>query len=430
MSLIDEGHGAPASRAAAIATLLLSCAPLFVLTLARWANAVLFLGCAASLVLLLAMPGKLPAAAPAPSGRRWMWAMVAALAAPFAAGVLSATLRHDWEGSQFDAPSRFLIAIPIFLFVLRSGLRVGAFMQWVLPLALALALASLEIAGGDPHWGSRETTRVVDPLVFGYLTLTFGLMSLASIAPGEWRPGSRLGVLVRVAALFLGLYLSVRSGSRTGWLAVPVVLAVWLYHHWGRGHPRASVRVVLAASAVSLATYLLVPPLADRVDEAVREAADYTWDRVPEETSIGLRITYLRIASDVFAAHPLAGAGDTSRRPPAPVSAFPYASKMAVDSAFASAFHNQMITAAVRNGIAGLLGTAALLLVPLAICIRGLRRAGANAGKDVLMGLTYCACMVVSSFSTEIVDLKFAASFYAVMVAVFCGVVLGREDPG
>jgi O-antigen ligase len=99
---------------------------------------------------------------------------------------------------------------------------------------------------------------------------------------------------------------------------------------------------------------------------------------------------------------------------------------MAVEAAFSTAFHNQIVSNAVRNGIAGLLGTAALLLVPLAICARGLRRSAPNAGKDVLMGFAYCACMVVSSFSTEIVDLKFAASFYAVMVAVFCGAALGR----
>ena len=97
---------------------------------------------------------------------------------------------------------------------------------------------------------------------------------------------------------------------------------------------------------------------------------------------------------------------------------------MAVQSAFASAFHNQLVSNAVRNGIGGLLGTALLLLVPLAICARCLWRSPPGEGKDAAMGVAFCTCMVVSSFSTEIVDLKFAASFYAVMTSIFCAASL------
>jgi O-antigen ligase len=426
-SLIEEGHAAaapPSLRVATIATLLLCCAPLFVLTLNRWANAVLFLGCPIALLLLLVLRRSLPPLPAAVSDRRFMWATVIALAAPLAAGLFGAVLRHDFESSQFDAPARFLAAIPIFLFVLRARVPIGSFMQWVLPVALAVAYGLLEIAGPDPRWPTRDTTRVVDPLVFGYFTLTFGMMCLASIRPRDWRGWARLGVLLRLAGLALGLYLSVRSGSRSGWLAVPIVLAIWLYHHWGRGHPLATVRAVLAGVAMSLAAYLLVPTVAARLDQAVHEATEYTWHSVPAETSVGLRITYLRIASDVFAMHPLAGVGDTSRTPPAPLSAFPYASHMAVQAAFSSAFHNQLVSNAVRNGIGGLLSTAALLFVPLAACARRLRRSVRGSGKDVMMGLAFSICMVVSSFSTEIVDLKFAASFYAVMVALFCAAAL------
>jgi hypothetical protein len=34
----------------------------------------------------------------------------------------------------------------------------------------------------------------------------------------------------------------------------------------------------------------------------------------------------------------------------------------------------------------------------------------------------------VASFSTEVVDLKYMASLYAVMAAIFCGAVLARRD--
>lgn len=431
LSLFEDRGGAAtrprAARLASVTGLLACCAPLFVLVMHSWSNAVLFLAALLSLVLLAR--GDLPPAALDPRDRRWMWATIAIFVAPLAAAFASAALRGDFLLRQFDAPSRFLLAIPVFLFALRSRLAPAQALQWILPLALGLALAELEIHGHDPRWrADRATTHVVDPLVFGYLTLAFGLMCLVSIAPGDWRGRGRWSVLVRLAGLALGLYLSVRSGSRSGWLAVPIVVGVWLHHHWGRGHRFATAAVLLAAAIIPLAAYLLVPAVADRVDLVAREIADYSWHTVSEDTSIGLRITYLRIAADLFALYPWGGIGDTARAGPELVGLFAYASPKALQGAFGSAFHNQIVSNAVRNGIPGLVATAALLLVPLLVCARALARGAAGQRQDAAMGMAFCTCLFVSSLSTEVVDLKFAASLYAVMAAVLCGAALAQRD--
>src|SRR5262249_35100199 len=119
--------------------------------------------------------------------------------------------------------------------------------------------------------------------------------------------------------------------------------------------------------------------------------------------------------------------GDFAHEPLPPPSGFSYASQDAIRSGFTSGFHNQLVTNAVRSGVGGLLATGLLLFVPLLVCARGLRRRAAAARRDAMVGLAYCTCVVVSSLSTEVVDLKFAASFYAVMAALFCGAVLGRR---
>jgi O-antigen ligase len=435
MSSLFQERGAAAirphaSRLASLAALLVCCGPLFVLTLRGWANAVLFVAAAASLFLLFS--GSRPAPAMPAQDRRWARALILAFIAPLAALLLSAALRGDHHGSQFDSPSRFLLAIPIFLAVLRHGWPVARIMQWVLPIALVLVLLDLLVQGPrivHTYTLERITTQAVDPLVFGYLSLTFGLMCLVSIAPQDFRRAP-WGVALRVAGVALGLYFSVRSGSRSGWLAAPVVMAIWLHHHWGRGRPLATVGAVVIALLVPLLAYLLIPVVGLRVDYTVREIVEYPWHGVLDrETSIGYRITYLRIAADLFAMHPWAGLGDLSRVQPVPLEAFSYAHPRAVASAFANAFHNQVVSNAVRSGIGGLLATTALMLVPLLVCARGLRRGAPAARRDALMGVTYCTCLLVSSLSTEVVDLKFAASFYAVMTAVFCGAVLGRRGP-
>jgi O-antigen ligase len=292
------------------------------------------------------------------------------------------------------------------------------------------------IVGQDPRWPVfRVTTHVVDPLVFSYFSLAFGLMCLVSITPRDWRAGARWSVLLRVAALGLAVYLSILSFSRTGWLAVPLVIGIWAHYHWGRRHRLASAGVVAAVLLLPVAAYFLVPAVTFRVHEAVKDVVEYPWHGVLQyETSLGYRITFLRIAADIFALHPWAGVGDTSHVAPLPANAFSYAAPRAVAYAFESAFHNQIVSNTVRSGIGGLLATTALLCVPLLVCARGLRRGPPAARKDAMMGLAYCTCLVVSSMSTEVVDLKFAASFYAVMTAALCGATLGArgedEDRG
>jgi O-antigen ligase len=433
LSLLDE-RGAVrsterAARLTSVVCLLASCAPLGVLTLRGWANGILYLGFLLSLALLAS--GKLSPARLAPQDRFWARAFVIACVAPVAATVFAALLRGELSLPQFDAPLRSALAIPIFLVVLRSGWPVGRAMQWVLPIALALVLVQLLVVGQDPRWpGERVNTRTVDPLVLGYCSLTFSLMCLVSIVPQEWRAGARArwSILLRLAGVLLGLYLSIRSGSRSGWMAAPIVIGVWMHHHWGRGHRLASAGVIAAALLLPIALYFLVPAVAQRVQDAVKDVVEYPWNGVlVNETSLGYRITYLRIAADLFAMHPWAGVGDTSRFPPVPLDAFSYAHPRAVASAFSSSFHNQVVTNAVRSGVGGIIATLLLLGVPLVVCARGLRRATTATSKDAMMGMAFCTGLVVSSLSTEVVDLKAGAAFYAAMVAAYCGAVLGRR---
>jgi len=423
------------ARLASATGLLLCCAPLLVLTVGRWANAVLFLG--ALLALLQLARGDLPRARLAPQDRRWALLLVVAYLGPLASAAMAAALRRDGNVGQFDAPSRFLLAIPIFLFALRARWPVARMLGWVLPLALAIVLGYLQVLGYDHKWEEvggprRVTTFLVDPLVFGYFSLAFGLMALVWIRPGDWRDGrGRWGIAAGLIALGLGVYFSVRSGSRSGWLALPLVIGIWAHHHWGRRHRLAAVAVVAAVLLLPVAAYFLVPTVGSRVDEAIQDVVQYPWHGVlMHETSLGYRITFMRMAADLFASHPWAGIGDFSHMLP-PAGAFSYASPAAIEFGFRSGFHNQVVTTAVRSGIGGALATLALLLVPLLVCARGLRAGSAPAARrDAMMGLAYCTCVVVTSISTEVVDLKFAASFYAVMTALFCGAVLGRRGAG
>jgi O-antigen ligase len=202
------------------------------------------------------------------------------------------------------------------------------------------------------------------------------------------------------------------------------VIGGWAYWHWGRQHKWAFVAVGGAACAAPVAVYLLVPSAYERVNLAVQDLLQYSWNGVTDVGSVRLRITFLRIAADLFMQHPFTGVGDTAHSAPAALTAFAYAAPEAVHHAFRSAFHNQIVTSAVRSGIWGLVAGAGLLLVPALVCMRRLRSTNEVDRVNAAVGLAYFTVIFFSSLSTEVVDLKYLSSLYAAMTALLCGAAL------
>jgi O-antigen ligase len=410
---------------------LLCAGPLFVLTLRGWSNIVLFSGTLICTALLLT---RRAGAAPwyDVSGYQYAGAVLLALFLPLVSVAWSGLWRLDPYTSPFDSPSRMWAAIPIFLVVLRLRMDVSRFLQFALPAALAVTLAHQLIAPQPRLWGpERMSTYFADPLVFGYLSLSFGLMCLMAISlRDDWRTQPGL-LALKIAGVVLGLYLSVRSGSRSGWIAIPIVVGIWLHLNVRVSHARGRAVVPVAALAVvcvlAVAAYGLVPRVHARVLEAVSDLTSYSFHGVAPDSPVGLRVTFLRIAADLIAAHPVGGVGDTAHAPPLPLNAFPYATPLAAGTAFKSSFHNQIISNTVRYGVFGGMAAALLLFVPLAVYARQMRHGSAVARRNARMGLAFSVCIVVSSFTTEVVDLKYTASLYALLTALLCGASLANH---
>jgi O-antigen ligase len=417
-----------AKKLAPLVALLACAAPLFAMTVHGWANGALFLACVLSIVLLVW--GDLP---PAPAHTRaTVRLVVIALAAPLATTIFSAVLRGDSDSGQFDAPMRATLAIPIFLVTLRCRLDVSRGLRWILPATVVLLAAHRAWFGQPQRWpADRVTTAFADPLVFGYLSLAFAMMCLMCVSFRDGERSTRTYDVVALIGIAFGMVLSVMSESRSGWVAIPVVVAVWLYFNVQpvrRAGPAAlPLAALLASVVIGASAYALVPKVHERLNEAVSDVTSYSFSGQAPVSPVGLRITYLRIASDIIAQHPVQGIGDTSHKRPPPVSQFPYANQYALDFAYASAFHNQVVSDAVRHGVLGGLAAALLLLVPLGVYVHGLRHGDAGARHNAALGIAYGALIFAASFSTEVVDLKYTASLYALLTAVLCGGALARH---
>jgi O-antigen ligase len=402
-------------------------APLFLVTVRFWSSAVLILGALFSLIFLLF--GWKSTEKSGEVSSSIVILVTFTLLAPFCSIALSSLLRGEGSISEYDSASRFMVASIIFFYALNRSIDIANLLQYTAPASLVVTLLHQLYFFQPKLWGAeRMSTYFSDPLVFGYTSLTLGLISLVSV--NLLKRDSAPLIVYKLIGAFIGFYLSIMSGSRTGWLAVPIVFTIWLIIQLREAGPKRNTLVYLFAVLALIGTIsLFSSTVSQRIEIAVKEISDYSWTGLAPETSVGLRITFLRIAWDMFWSHPLVGYGETrSAGLIFPKHIFSYATPESIRVAMTAGFHNEMVTAGIRYGVVGLMATFLLFVSPLFVFMRQIRSSCLAQRGNALIGIVLTLCIFVSSLSTEVFDLKYTASFYASMIALLCASALARHS--
>jgi O-antigen ligase len=391
-------------------------APLFLVTVRSWSSALLILGAFVSALFLVCSERKPAANVDVMNSQKLF--LIFIFLAPVLGVAMSSLLRGSNVLANYDSPSRFLIAIAVFLFVIRQKINTAKYLQYTAPLGLIITLSQQYLTVQSNFWGpDRMATYFADPLVFGYTALTLGLLSLTSINL-LGKDDAKL-VVLKLLGAGIGAYLSIMSGSRTGWLAVPLVIAIAIYRRKVLNGKALHFLVLGVLGLLAFGAYRFSNTIQQRVMIGVSEVMNYSWQGIAPETSVGLRITFLRIASDMFAASPWAGVGDNGYDLKSlPARIYTYASPESIRLAFNAGFHNEMVSNGVRFGIGGLLSAALLFLGPMFVFVQQTSSVSIVSRSNALLGIVFTTCFFVSSFSTEVFDLKYMASFYALIVAM------------
>jgi O-antigen ligase len=361
----------------------------------------------------------------------WLWGFVILFALPVIAIFLGQSGRQDYAGRDYDSPTRFLLSIPILLVLFQKRFDMLKSLVYAIPGAIFITCIVVTL-NPDSVWGRqnnpalyRASTYFVDPLTFGSLNLTLGLCCLLSIDLYE-RDG--WGVrLYKGTGFIVGVYLSVVSGSRTGWLALPLVLFLWVNLRMTRYRVPALISVLLLAGG----SYYLSTTLQQRLDLAEQEILSYHWNELNPQTSVGDRLSFLRMAGFLFAQNPWSGFGDHGF---AGFINHPelnrYALKKTQEFALRSGFHNEIATNMVRSGVWGLLSSSALFVLPAVFVVRSLYAVSPQIKRIALLALGYLVCTFISGMTTEVFNLKFTASFHALMFTCFISSLLVHQAVG
>ncbi|WP_321898285.1 O-antigen ligase family protein [Paraburkholderia heleia] len=372
----------------------------------------------AGVISLVALCSR-PAGAPygyAPLERRAL-ALCIALCGPVAAVALS-TLSHGHPMFRtWDSPSRFLLAIPIFLALRRAPPRIFVWADLSFTLG---ALSALVLALFMPrNWGDgRIGSAFLNPIHFGDLALALGVLS--AIALNWWRKDSALWRALKIAGLFGGLAASLLSGARGGWAAIPLValLIVW---EVGRNKPlHWKVLMPVVVTLLLGLVYGLSGTVRDRVNSVSSDLTQYTQGH--RDTSVGIRLQLYEAAATLIAEHPVLGLGGDGFRDKMTSMA-----KQGALTPTAAAFgegevHNQLLAYMANYGIVGGLALLAIYIVPAVFFAAKLKSASRTTRRTALMGLTFVLMFFVFGLTVETFDLKSTVSFYATVLAVLAAI--------
>lgn len=302
-----------------------------------------------------------------PALERRDWWIVAVLVA--IAVVWIAEAWWDGQGTRgMDKPIRFLLAVPVLMLVLAYPPRASA-------LWAGLAVGGI-LTGGWSIWQKMaldvdRATGYTYVIQYGNISMLTGILCLAGMGWAFRQPHRGRWLLLLTLGCVGGVLGSLLSGTRGGWVGLPVVFWV-LYKGYGEVLSTKWKGLALLAVFVlgSLAYAIPQTGVQYRVERAVLDVTSYA-AQAGQTTSIGARFEMWKGAVHMFLERPLQGWGHNGyiARQDELVEeglVHPHVSN------FGHA-HNEFLDAAAKRGIIGLLAVLALYLVPMRLFARQLK---------------------------------------------------------
>lgn len=369
----DRAPTAPVSRwgqriEAAVAVLLFAF-PLFAISVESWVSSIYY---------LLAIVGLGALRRPQPplsrTEKRFFGVIVFYLVTTIVANSLSGWTRASvgW----YEADLRFLLAIPIYLY-LRTRPRVCEWLLRGIPFA---ALGS----GGYVLWQTFALdTRVEGPYGPIFAGDICALLAVLSLAALSFRLYPRIiGVALHVPAFALASAGALFSGTRGAWVALALALPLlgWMALRTVTDRRRRYLLLggmVLGIIALSSAVVLLQPDMtSERLALAVKQGEQFLEQQDEPEFgsrrlgSIGTRLEQWRIGLLVAAEHPLFGLGVGNVRPELEArveagEAHPAVLAPSAGTRRGVHLHSAYMDALVFKGVPGLLALLCVLGFPL-----------------------------------------------------------------
>lgn len=322
---------------------------------------------------------------------------------------------------------RLLFALPIFLSIRRTGLKITSILQGASIAAISAAILTIPQA----YSGTERVVldAIKNPIPLGNFSLLLGAIGGTLWLFRHSLQVSQSQLICSVLGLVAGIWVSIASGSRGGWLAIPVIAWVysltsqrWRWHHrWG---------LVLCVVVIGIFSAFLIPTIQHRLQLGFQEIQQYLqhtnhWKPTDALGSLDTRLEMWRLGSLAFIQAPWWGVG---------FAGFDDFLTMHINQGTAHPnlmmhsstsrhhhLHNEIVTTAARLGIIGLLALSLLWLGGWQWLRKNLNHPDPTVHSYSIIGLLVHGAVITFSLTDSMFGMGINTMLYAVLLGTAAG---------
>lgn len=326
--------------------------------------------------------------------------------------------------SALDPFLRFALVVPCFFFLASLPSSQLRLVQWGFVVgAISVGVWAVYVShySGPSQWssGDRLGNSFTNPIPFGDTAILLAFLSVISISRTQHVPS--MESLIKILALVLGGYASLRSGSRGGWVAIPLLLWATLSGRHMASTARTRLAwigaLILCVAALALANNTI------RTRFTAIGADIQSMHHGNDNTSVGLRFNLWRACTQLYFENPMFGVGRGNLNEALGALA---ARGDAPREIVNSGGHSEFFSAISQAGTAGLI---ALLMMYI-----GTFRAfwpyrlsqDPEIATAAYMGLGTVGATIIFGLTIDALTLVMTASFFALTVATLLAWIIAK----
>jgi len=332
-------------------------------------------------------------------------------------------LFSDFDNRLLDKVARLVLVIPIYWIVRSYGISASK--------VLICICASVFVAGVESFFqvsnGIQRVSGVAisNSIPFGNFALLFGVLSVLVIFPEKEAKKSAWAKSVGVVGFLAGTFTSVASGTRGGWVAIPLfVLIFWKF--FGSRNKLVSYSVAITTVAMMMLLAYFVPAISDRLAVGISEAHSFwsrtsLWTSGEVSTSIGIRLDMWAAGIDAFRSAPLFGLGFTGFNEFLHRRIEMGLTHPDLEAVGFKHLHCELITTAAKMGLMGLVGLAILWVGGIQWFLRDTGNNDSNRQIFRVMGLITFAAMIAYSMTDSMFGMTLHSMVYTMLLGISAG---------
>ena len=359
---------------------------------------------------------------------------VLCLMAPICTELFAQLGQGQLRSAAFDGPSRFLLFIPVFLYLVthtNSLPRVLTFFAFGSAVGIIMVVVSL-ILFPEFYWEDRAATYFVDPITLPtYTVVLFGIFVFVDPFFNRRRVRFTLNVFLFVCVGFVCL----ESASRTSWLAMIGLCIAWAVFKLHLGFFNLIVLFGLAGLGL-IGLYSFNSNVAIRWDDAYSVVYLFlsgdakSFAHIVQGSGVGHRIISFFVDIYLIRENLWFGVWDSELPPYHQIlSAVPLLTPEIFEIKRLAGSHSEYLAQLVQKGlILGSLHLVALYLYPLYLVFRYRKHGASGADPNIFGILGVVIPLTIASLTIQVFNLKMTSSFYGLCLTIFVAAVLSRAS--